>query len=100
MIERCAKPAIHAVTLVARHRESRVIEHLRLEILRVAGIAVSRKPHESSGGRLLVTGLAFEHSVCCYQRKSVLVLLYLLNRDMPTLHRVAVLAVRSHLPTM
>ena len=42
--------------------------------------------------------VALDGGVSTQQRKSILVILYLLNRDIPALHRVALGAVRAHLP--
>lgn len=44
--------------------------------------------------------LALQHGVRAHQRKSILVIADLLDRDLPALHRVAALAVRAELAAM
>jgi len=45
-----------------------------------------------------VTVFTLNGGVCSQQRKAILVILYLLNGDVPALHGVALRAIRSHLP--
>lgn len=44
-----------------------------------------------------MTGIAIQRRMCSHQRESVLVLLNLLYRDLPSLHRVALFAIGSQL---
>lgn len=66
----------------------------------VAGIALGGHRLEFAGGPSLVAGIAVHRSVRSSQRKAVVMLLNLLNRDLPTTDGVALLAVRSQLPLM
>lgn len=71
-----------------------------LPILQVAGLAVGGKPIENPCGRLLVAIFAKHCSVHPEQGKTVLVILHLLNRNVPALNGMALLTIRSHLPTV
>ena len=66
----------------------------------MAGVAVRGKSNELAAGRALVAGLAGQRGVCADQRKTVLVLLYVLDGNLPALHRMAGLALSSHLSAM
>ena len=67
------------------------------EVRRMAGIALRGHRLEFAGGRSLVAGIAVDRSVRSSQRKAVVMLLNLLNGDLPSTDRVALLAVRSQL---
>ena len=67
------------------------------EVCRVAGIALRGHRLEFAGSPSLVAGIAVHRSVRSSQRKAIVMLLYLPNRDLPTPDRVALLAVRSQL---
>ena len=63
----------------------------------MAGIALGREPVENAGRCLLVAFLALH---CCMRpekREAVLVILHLLDGDVPSLYGVALLAIRTHL---
>ena len=101
MIELRVQPAVRPVTLLASDRELArdVIRIARtLEVCRVARIAVRRHGLELAVGRPLVAGIAVDCRVGSGQRKTVIVLLHLLNRDLPSPYCVALLAVRTQLP--
>jgi hypothetical protein len=68
-----------------------------LPILQVAGIALRGEAVEDAGGQLRVALVALHSSVSAKQRKAVLVVFDLLNCNIPTLHGVALRAVRTHL---
>jgi hypothetical protein len=69
-----------------------------LEILEVAGSASCRHGLELAVGRAFVTGIAVHRRVRSGQREAIIVLLYLLNRNLPPSNGVASLAIRSQLP--
>jgi hypothetical protein len=66
----------------------------------VAAGALGRQALELAGGRALVAVIALQDGVRAQQGEAVLVLLDLLRRDLPALHRVAMVALRSHLAPM
>jgi hypothetical protein len=68
-----------------------------LPIFQVAGIAACRKSVENSRGRLLVAFLAVNRGMGAEKREAILVILHLLVYGFPTLHRVALSAIRAHL---
>lgn len=63
-----------------------------LVILGVTRIALRRHTQELSGGRTFVAGVTVHGSVSSDQREAVLVLLDLLDRDLPALDGMALLA--------
>ena len=67
------------------------------EVCRVAGIALRGHRLEFTGGSSLVAGIAVDRSMRSGQRKAVVMLLNLLNGDLPSTDGVALLAVRSQL---
>lgn len=66
----------------------------------MASGAIRREPAVLAGGRALVTRAAFEEGVRSQQRKAVLVLAYGLHGNRPPRDRVALLALRAHLPAV
>jgi hypothetical protein len=68
-----------------------------LKISLVAGDAGRRQSLELAHCRALVAVFALHRRVCPKQREAILVVLYLLHRYVPALHRVALCAVRAHL---
>ena len=68
-----------------------------LEIFRVTRVASGRESLELPNRRALVASVAIERRMRSHQREAVLVVLDLLYRDLPSLHRVALLAVRAEL---
>jgi hypothetical protein len=66
----------------------------------VAGVAGGRQAFELAGGRVLVAILALRESVRADQRKTVLVILNSLQRNLPALDRVATRAIGAKLATM
>src|SRR5690242_16504695 len=71
-----------------------------LEIACVAGIALRRDSLGLADGCARVTVVALQGSVGADQRESVLVVLNVLNGDVPTLDGVALLATGAHLPAV
>lgn len=95
------EPVIAGVACVACRRELR--GHVigiggRLKILEVARSASRRHRLELAVGPALVTSIAIHSGVRSRQRKTVVVLLDLLNRNLPSPNRVAGLAIGSQLP--
>ena len=66
-------------------------------VLRVAGIALGRHGLEAAIGGSLVAGIAVEGCVSPGQRESIVVLLNLLDRDLPSPYGVALLAIGPQL---
>ncbi len=100
MVKLCPQPTIHAVTILTRGRES--AGHMaglgRLIILGVARITLSRQSLELADRGPGMAGGAIERGVRSHQWKTVLVLLDLLYRHLPSLHRMALLTRRPKLP--
>lgn len=97
MIEFCVQPVVGPVTSLTGGGEfcgDVVGIGGRLEISRVAGITLSGHRLEMAGGRTLVAGIAIHGGVPASQRKTVVVLLNLLHRNLPASDRVALLTVR------
>ena len=95
------EPAVRVVAQVARRREpsARMVRRgSRLKVFLVARVALRRQTNELPAGGSLVTTIAVQSRVRAKQRESVVVLLHLLNRDLPSAHSVALFAVRAHLP--
>lgn len=67
------------------------------EVRRVAGVALRGHRLEFAGGPSLVAGIAVHSSVRSSQREAVVMLLNVLNRDLPSTDGVALLTVRSQL---
>ena len=102
MIKLRTQPVVHGVALVARggEVEQDVVEPGRLrvdEIALMAGVAGGRQTLELADGRALVAGIAVDSSVGTNQREAIQVLIDLLNRNVPSLHGVALFAVGPHL---
>ena len=103
VVELHPKPVVEIVALVAGCRKAgRSMSWAggSLVILRVAGIAFRRHQLILRGRKTFVTSVAFDGGVGPQQRKTVLVLLNLLERDLPAFHRVALFAIRSKLALM
>ena len=98
VIELRPKPVIHRVARIALHRKARVVDRRILRILRVACIASGRQPREPPHRRALVAIGAFHHRMGTHQWKTVGMVLYVARRNLPSLHRMALLAVRAELP--
>ena len=69
-----------------------------LPILQVAGLAIGREPVKNAGRRLLVAVFAKHRGVCSQQGETILMILRLLNRNVPSLNRMALRTIGSHLP--
>ena len=100
------EPAIKIVAALAiGRREGRASAGVRriggaLPVFQMAGIALRGKAVEDSGGQLLVTFVALHCGVCAQKREAVLVILHLLNGNIPTLYGVTLCAVGTHLAAM
>ena len=68
------------------------------EIGRVAGEALRGRDLEFAGRPTLVAEIAVHRSMRPGQRKAIVMLLYLPNGNLPSTHRVALLAICSQLP--
>ncbi len=64
----------------------------------MAGIAIRGHRLEFAVGRAFVAGIAVHCGMCAGQREAVVMLLDLLDRDLPAPHRMALLAVGAQLP--
>ena len=103
VIELRIQPVVGGVATVARSGElgADVVGIGRpREIRRVARIALRGHRLKLAIGRALMAGVAVDCGVRPGQREPVIVLLDLLNRNLPAAHRVALLAIRSQLPLM
>jgi hypothetical protein len=97
------EPAVRVVAQVARRREpsARMVRRgSRLKVFLMARVALRRQTDELPAGGSLVTTIAIQSRVRSEERESVVVLLHLLDRYLPSAHGVALLAVCSHLPLM
>ena len=72
----------------------------QLEILLVTGNTSRRKPLKLSDRRTLMAIVALHSRVRSEQRETILVIFHLLHGNLPSLHRVAVRAVRAHFVLM
>ena len=103
VIELGAEPTVEIVTALAiggRKRRARAgVGRARgaLPILQVAGIALRGEAIENAGGELLVALIALHGGVRAKQRKTALMILHLLDGNVPSLNRVALRAIGSHL---
>lgn len=96
MIEFRIQPAIGGVTGFASNRElaGGVIGICRCLIIRLmAGITGSRHGLKLASGRTFVTSIALDRGMRTEEWKAAIVLLYLLDRNLPSANRVALFAV-------
>ncbi len=96
VIKSCVQPRIRSMTIGARRGEgSRDVAGIirRLEVGRMARVALCRHRLELAGRSALVAGIAIDRRMRSGQREAVVVLLHLRHRDLPSAHRVALLAV-------
>jgi hypothetical protein len=103
VIELRAQPTVHGMALLAIRGEvdrGMVRAGGLGEFSGMAGDARGGESHELSAGRAFMAGIARNGGVRSYQRKAVLMLLNVLDRDMPSFDRVARLTFRSHLSAM
>ena len=70
------------------------------EIRCVTGVALGRHGLEPAGCATLMAGIAIHRGMRTRQRESVVVLLHLLHRDLPSANRVALLTVRPQLTSV
>jgi hypothetical protein len=100
MVEFRSQPAVKRMAGVAGLRKLRgdvVRVGSFLKIRQVTRIASRRQSQILANRRALVAIIALHRGVRAQQRKTILVVLQLLNRDIPSLHRMALRAVRTHL---
>ena len=71
-----------------------------LECVLMAGVTLDRQPLELSDCFALVAVRAIQTGMSTDEREAVIVLLHILQDDVPSLHSVAVLAVCPHLPAV
>jgi len=106
VIEFCSEPAVEIVTALALARSKRrpgaCVWRIcgPLPIFQMAGIALRRQSVENSRRGPFMALLARHGCMRAEQREAVLVILDLLWRDVPALHRVTLFAVRTHLPAV
>ena len=102
MIDLGAEPTIEIVALdtVCGKTRGHVVRLRALVGLCMAGNTIRRQSEVLSGGRALVTGLTVDCGMGPHQGKPVVVPLDGLDVDTPSLHGVALLALRTHLPAM
>ena len=101
VIEVRAQPGIGGVTVLTGGRKlaGRVVWIGGFcEIRSVTGIALCRHRLELAVGGALVAGIAIDGRVRSGQREAVIVLLDLLDRNLPTADGMALFAIRSQLP--
>jgi len=101
VVEAGIQPGVGPVASSACRREStgRMVWIVgRLEIGRVAGVALSRHRLELAARGPLVAGIAINSRVCSRQGEAIGVLLHLLHRYLPSANCVALFAVCSELP--
>lgn len=103
VVELGIQPVVGAVAGVALSRE------LRRHVVRIdggskvrlmAGEALRRHRLELAVGATLVTGVAVDRRVRSGEREAIVVLLNILVGDLPSAHRVALLAIRAQLATV
>jgi len=100
MIEFRVEPAVGAVALFACDGE--LSRHMigidgALEVRGMAGITIRGHGLELAVGSAFVAGIAIDGGVRSSQRKAVIMLLHLLDGDVPSAHGVALLAVGAEL---
>lgn len=103
MVELRAQPAVHGMALLAVGGISNggVAGIICLRIVGgMARITCRGEAHELSGGRALVAGVTGQRGVGANQRKAILVLLYVLDGNLPPFYGVALFTFRAHLPAM
>ena len=102
VVKLCIEPAVHGVAGFARSREleSDVIDDRSQEILLMAGVAVRGQSFELPDRSAFVALCALHHGMRANQREAVLMVLDRVYRDLPTLYRVAALAVCAELTAM
>ena len=102
VIEFRVQPVVRGVALLARRLERHAAGHVvrvrrALELPHVTGQAVRGHGLELTVRRVLVAGIAIHGSVCAGQREAVVMILDLLDGDVPPAHGVALRAIRTQL---
>lgn len=101
VIELSIQPVVRTVALVAGCPELRgnvVWIRRDLKVRRVTRVTVRRHGLELAVGRALVAGIAIYCGVRPSERKAIIMLLHLLDRNGPSPHSVALFAVGAELP--
>lgn len=100
MVELRIQPVVGGVAGVARSRElGRHVVRIdgRSEVRLVAGETLGRHGLEPTVGATLVTSIAVDSGVSAGQRETVVVVLDVLVRDLPSAHRVTLFAIGAQL---
>lgn len=99
VVELCVEPRVHGVAAFARGWKAGgdVIECRRAEVFLVAAVAGSRKACELARGCIFVTVFALQKRVRTNQRKAILMVANLLERNLPTLDAMAALTIGAKL---
>ena len=106
VIKFCAQPTVEQMATLAiaggKCRASLGVIGIGgiLPILQVAGIALRGKSEELANSGAPMTGFARNRGMRPQQWETILVILHRLRRDIPALHGVTLLAVRTHLSAM
>ena len=98
-VERSSQPTIRIVAILASRREVAgdvVGTGCLLKILQVTRDTSGRQPQKLANGRALVALLAGHCRMGAEKRETILVILDLLDRDIPAQNGVTLRAVRSH----
>ena len=106
VIKRCAQPTVELVTALTipwcKSGPGGGVIRIRgvLPIFEVAGLASRGEAVEDACSGLLVVIVALDSRMSAEEREAVLVVTHLLDGDVPSLHRMALCAVRTHLSPM
>jgi hypothetical protein len=102
VVEFGVEPAVYRMARLASRRKFRghMIEDRSQKIFLMARVAGGRETRKLPSCRVLVTVIALQQGVRTYQRKAILMIADLLERDLPPLNRMAILAIGAKLPAM
>lgn len=100
VIEFRIQPGIGGVAILAcdgKHSRDVVRSSRILKVGLMAGITIGRHRAEVAVSSVLVASVAIDGGMGSGQREAIVVVLNIANRDLPSAHRVALLAVRAEL---
>ena len=103
VVEFCAQPGVRSMASFAGRREAggdMVRVSCGLKVVRVARVALGRKPLKLSSGCAFVARFAVNSRMRTDQRKAILMVAYRLHGDGPTLNRVTRFAIGAELPAV
>jgi len=104
VIETGAEPCIHAGVALRAIRRERGLLMVRSSSIQIIGRmttnALCGKSGKLSGCHVLMTGITVDYRMCANERKTVLMLVDRLHRNLPSINVVALLAVGAHLAAM